>query len=67
MLSTQEFLILDYELSQTPALRELREGRGTHCVAGVSEIKDFDAYTPTGSFFVASSCRSTYCRIPPLA
>jgi hypothetical protein len=22
-------------------------------------------YTPTGSFFVASSCRNTYCRIPP--
>jgi len=41
MLSTQEFLILDYELSQTPALRELREGRGTHCVAGVSEIKNW--------------------------
>jgi hypothetical protein len=29
------------------------------------EIKT--AYTPTGSFFVASSCRSTYCRIPPFA
>jgi hypothetical protein len=41
--------------------------RGTHCVAGVSEIKDFVAYTPTGSFFVASNCRSTYCRIPPFA
>jgi hypothetical protein len=26
-----------------------------------------DAYTPTGSFFVASNCRSTYCRIPPFA
>jgi hypothetical protein len=24
-------------------------------------------HTPTGSFFVASNCRSTYCRIPPFA
>lgn len=24
-------------------------------------------YTATGSFFVASSCRNTYCKIPPFA
>ncbi len=45
-----------------PQTAETRSGDRLFVVRGLDDV-----YTPTGSFFVASNCLNTYCRIPPFA